>query len=80
MNPIVIAFVTAFATPPAAKTWAPTFQGLLTRSENSEVSCSFAFAFPLPSAYLLRLVVFRDSESSAVEQWMLAEKMDVQLK
>ena len=66
-NPILIAFVTAFSTPPAAETWAPTFQGLLTRSRNSDESNSFAFAFPLPLACLVRFVEFGTSGSSTVE-------------
>ena len=45
----MIAFVTAFSTPPAAETWAPTFQGLLTRSRKQrgiQLLCFF-----LPSAF-----------------------------
>ena len=66
-NPIVIAFVTAFSTPPAAETWAPTFQGLLTRSRNSDESKSFPFPFPLPLTCLTRLVDFGGSGSSTAQ-------------
>ena len=34
IDPIATAFVTAFSTPPAADTCAPTFQGLSMRSRN----------------------------------------------
>ena len=42
LYPIFAAFTTAFSTPPAAETWAPTFQGLSTRAGKSAILGSSA--------------------------------------